>query len=178
MRPLTLVAVPLALAVGSLAPTARASPPDPPDAALALVSGAAVNVAGMIVGGTVMATSHGAILPYNAGWMTMEASFTVSPLLAHGLVGEWGRGLAFAAGPAAMLGGTAALFQMAPDTVEHGTLPQQRVMWALFGIGFLASAAGVVDATLAPRRARAIRDVVIAPVVGAGQMGLQIGGRL
>src|SRR3984957_923344 len=127
MRPLSLVAVPLALAVGSLSLAARASPPDPPDGALSLVFGAAINVAGMIVGGTIMATSHGANAPNNAGWMTMEACFTASPVVAHALAGEWGRGLAFAAVPAAVVGGTAALFQMAPDTVEHGTLPQQRV---------------------------------------------------
>ena len=110
-----------------------------------------------------------------AGWLTICGSFTLSPIVAHGVVGEWGRGLLFAGVPAAMTGGTVALFQIEPGTVNHGTLGQQRIMWGFFGAAFLASAAGIVDATLAAKRAR---PLTIAPVVGTGRVGVEIGGAL
>jgi hypothetical protein len=132
----------------------------------------------MIVGGTVMATGHATDAVNNASWITMQGAFTLAPLVAHGVEGEWARGLAFSSLPAAMTGGTVALFQAVPNTIDHGTLGQQRLMWALFGIGFLGSAAGVVDATFAPRRSRAKHDVAIAPVIGGGALGLQIAGLL
>jgi hypothetical protein len=195
MRSLRLAAAStlLALLVPSVPSEARAeSPPSPdpyvgaaaPDPAFAFLAGAATNLAGMIVGGTVMATGHGRDPVNNAGWLTMMGGFTLSPVVAHAVEGEWGRGLVFATLPGAMTGATVALFQTVPDTVDHGTLEQQRLMWALFGVGFLGSAAGVVDAALAPRRARARANaasaghVTVAPIVGSSVVGLQIAGLL
>jgi|SRR5580658_9955089 hypothetical protein len=149
-----------------------------PDGALALASGAAVNLAGMIAGATILSAGNLSNSMNNAGWYTIEAGFTLSPLVAHGVVGEWGRGAAFAAFPAAMTGGTVALFQAVPNTIDHGTLGQQRVMWALFGLDLAGSVAGIVDAANAKRRAHPLRDLRIAPVVGGGEVGVGIGGLL
>jgi hypothetical protein len=146
-----------------------------PDPALALLTGAATQVAGFIVGGTLLVTNHGHDEQANAGWLTVEGGFTLAPFAAHAVVGEWGRGAVFAALPAGALGGTAALFGVVPGVVESGTLEQQRVMWALFVGGLFASGAGVVDAVLVSARAR---RVTVAPTIGSGRVGLQIGGTL
>src|SRR5258708_31312543 len=98
---------------------ARAAEPDP---ALALLAGAAPAFAGFVVGSTVMATSNGDAARNNTGWFAIEGGFAVAPLAAHAVVGEWGRGAAFAATPTAMLAGTATLFGFEPRTVAHRTL--------------------------------------------------------
>jgi hypothetical protein len=105
----------------------------------------------------------------------MVSGLTLAPLVAHGAVGEWKRGLAFSAIPAASLAGTTTLFALEPVTVAHGTLPQQRVMWGFLAAGIISSSIGVIDATFAPDRAHPIH---VAPTVGAGEIGLRIGGDL
>jgi hypothetical protein len=142
-----------------------------------LFAGAAVLLAGFTVGGTLLATSNGASGQNNAGWLTMESGFALAPLAAHGPSGEWGRGLAFAALPTAAVGGTATLFALEPGTVFHGTLPQQRWMWSMFGVALAAGAAGVVDSLFAGARARA-RGIVVTPAVASGNVGLVIQGAL
>jgi|SRR5580704_8675998 len=141
----------------------------------ALASAGAIDVTGFVVGGMLLARGGGDPLRDNAGWLTIESGFVLSPLVAHGVGGEWGRGALFAVVPLATLAVTTALFQAEPDTVESGTLPQQRWMWAMFGAGLFTSAVGVVDALWAPARARAI---AVRPVVARDQVGLQIGGTL
>lgn len=145
-----------------------------PDAGLAIVTGAATNVAGFLVGGAILSTGH-TLASNNAGWLTLESGFVLSPLVAHAVEGEWGRGLLFSAVPLACLGGTATLFGVVPNTVDQGSLPQQRLMWGLFVGGQFASAVGIVDAAFAPLRASKIRVV---PIVGLGQVGLSVGGEL
>ena len=160
------------LAVFALSPApARA---EEPDAGLAVLVGAATNVAGFIVGGAVLATSHSSAAN-NAGWLTIESGFVLSPLAAHAVEGEWGRGALFAAVPAGCLAGTASLMGVVPDTFDQGPLPEQRLLWGLFVAGQLVSAVGVVDAAFAPMRRR---NVFITPTVGVGHVGLSIGGIL
>ena len=143
----------------------------------ALASAGAIDVTGFVVGGTLLARGGGDHLSDNAGWLTIESGFVLSPLVAHGIAGEWGRGALFAVVPLATLAVTTALFQDEPDTVESGTLPQQRWMWAMFGAGLFTSAVGVVDALWAPARARA-RPIAVRPVLARDHVGLQIGGTL
>jgi hypothetical protein len=161
-----------ALALGVLA-SATASADDP-SAGLAVLTGAAVNVAGFIAGGAMLATNHSTALN-NAGWFTIQGGFTLAPLAAHAVEGEWGRGALFASLPAACLAGTAAEIGVVPALIDQGTLPEQRLMWALFLVGQFAAVAGVVDAAFAPMRARSF---YVAPTVGGGRLGLSIGGTL
>jgi len=156
------------LAVLSIDGTAGAEPPDP---GLVLLTGAAINVAGLIAGGTILANSHSDALN-SAGWLTIEGSFVLAPFAAHALEGEWGRGALFTIVPAGCFGGSAALFAAVPNTVDYGSLPQQRLMWGLLLVGEFAAAIGVVDAAFAPGR----RKVYVAPAVGAGGTGLTLGG--
>ena len=75
----------------------------------------------------------------------MESGFVLAPWTAHAALGQWTRGLAFAALPAATVGGAAGLFDYAPGTVLHGSLVQQRILWGLFGAGLVSSVVGVLD---------------------------------
>ncbi len=149
---------------------------DEPDTALGVLTGASVFVLGFGAGATLLATS-GEKNPSqdNAGWLTMESGFVVAPLVSHGVVGEWTRGLAFSAVPVGALGGSAGLFADRPRTVRHGVLSEQRVLWALFGAALFTGAAGVVDVAFAGERAHSL---TIAPAVGAGRYGLEVGGTL
>ena len=153
-----------------LAPPARAADPDP---AIALAVGAATLVAGFAVGGTVMATSGESPAANEAGWMALESSFVLAPFVSHAMVGEWGRGALFATVPAATTLGTIPVFLVSPQGVDHGTLPAQRVMWALFCTGLAASLVGVVDTAFSPGR-----RVQVAPMLGRGEAGLVVGGVL
>jgi hypothetical protein len=176
----------LVVAIVSVAPTARA---DSPKAAVAFLTGASVFLVGFAVGGVLVATSNANDVQDNAGWLTMEGGFAVAPLAAHAVAGEWLRGLVSAALPMAAFAGTAILFAIHPATIEQGELSDQRVMWSFFGVGLFSGIAGVVDSAFADTRARSRamavpttaqwgRSVSIAPVVGSGRLGLQIGGRL
>ncbi|MGH7296503.1 MAG: hypothetical protein ACRELB_16315 [Polyangiaceae bacterium] len=153
-----------------LAPLARAADPDP---ALAVAVGAATLVVGFAVGGSIMATSGDAPAPNEAGWMALESSFVLAPFASHAMVGEWGRGALFASVPAATTLGTIPIFLVSPEGVDHGTLPEQRVMWALFCTGLAASMAGVIDTAFSPGR-----RVHVAPMLGRGEGGLVLGGVL
>jgi hypothetical protein len=162
------VASTLALAASS----ARADNPAP---GMTFLAGASVLLAGFAVGGQILATSGGSTMKDNAGWLTIEGGFALAPFVSHALAGEWTRALAFAAPPAVMTGGTVALFQANPQTIEHGEIGEQRVMWSLFGAGLIAGAVGVVDSTFAETRAR---SVALAPLIGSGRVGLTFGGTL
>jgi len=159
------------LAVLSLVtPPARA---DGPEVGVAVAVGAATVFAGFVVGGTLTAAGSGAAGRTEAGWFAIESGFSVAPLVSHGMVGEWGRGAVFAAIPVATTLATLPVFLANDDSVEHGTLPQQRVMWGLFCGGLAAAMAGVVDTAFATKR-----SVGVSPVLGAGNAGLVVAGPL
>jgi hypothetical protein len=170
----------VAVAIGAfgltVATPARADPREP---AWGLVSGAAVALAGFVAGGVLLGTSSGSPgqsdAQDRAGWLTIAGGFGLAPAVAHAVVGEWGRGAAFAAPPVAAFAGSVGLFAYAPGAVEHGSLEQQRVLWSLFGVGLFSSAIGVFDAAFALDRAVPVR---VAPVAGPGSAGLAIAGVL
>jgi hypothetical protein len=107
----------------------------------------------------------------------MQTGFVLAPLVAHAPASEWNRGLAFAAAPVACEVASAELFYVTPVAVEHGTLPAQRAMWVLFGVGLFGAAAGVVDSVFAPARARAA-GLRVTPTIGRDGATLAIGGPL
>lgn len=146
-----------------------------PDPAVGVVAGSAVLLLGFTVGSTVVATADGLNGPTNVGWLVMESGFVLAPWTAHAALGQWTRGLGFAALPAATVGGTAGLFDYSAGTVLHGTLVQQRILWGLFGAGLVSSVIGVLDVAFATPRSGSI---AVAPMVGPGQAGLEVGGCL
>jgi hypothetical protein len=157
-----------------LAPPSRAetSPPQTDG----FVAGASVFLAGFVVGGVLIATNNDDDNQTNAGWLTMDAGFALAPFVSHALTGEWTRALWFSAVPSACLAGSAALVAVHPATILHGTLEDQRAIWAFFGGGLLSSLVGVVDSALAGKRAK--RALALTPLPGPGQIGLGLGAEL
>jgi hypothetical protein len=171
VRPLWTLGLTATLLLAAVPARAQTSP-----AAAAFLSGAATLAAGFVAGGFLIgAGDSNSASQENAGWLTIEAGFAVAPLVAHGVAGSWGRGAAFSAAPLVAFGGTAAVFQTKPSTIEHGSIEDQRVIWSLFGVGLLSGVAGVIDAVLASDRPRSI---ALAPLLGPGRMGLVVGATL
>lgn len=161
------------LVVLSVAPRALA---EEPKSALGFFLGEATLVAGFGVGGAITATSGDEdTTQATAGWVTMQSTFIVAPLVGHGVVHEWGRGLWFAAVPAAALGGSSAVFAVDPRAARHAPLSEQRVLWSLLTVGFVSSAAGVIDVAFAGDRAHA---VTLSPTIGGGTYGVEMRGLL
>jgi hypothetical protein len=166
------LAFPAALTAALLvAPSARAE--DGPDPTVAFALGTATLLAGFVVGGTLIATNQGDAAKSEAGWFALESGFTLAPLVSHAVVGEWVRGAAFASIPTATTLATIPVFLVNGAGVEHGTLPQQRVMWGLFCGGLAASMAGVIDTLFSPGR-----GLHVTPVLGVGNAGVVVGGAL
>jgi hypothetical protein len=161
--------------IAALVLTASTAHADPPDRGAALVAGAAVFVAGFAVGGMLIATGNANEAQANAGWLAMESTFAVAPIVAHGAAGDWTRGLVWAAAPAAAAGGTAGLFAYDKGTIFHGSLPEQRWLWGLFGGGLAVGTAGLVDVVLEGKRGSA---VALVPSVAPGRFGLAVQGAL
>jgi len=142
-----------------------------PDPALAMFAGAITETAGFVAGAALLGVGQGDKELGRAGWMVMQSAFTLAPLTAHGAVGEWKRGLAFSAMPAACLAGTTAMFVYEPNAVDYSNLWEQRILWVLFGAGLTTSVIGVVDAMLVNTR-----GIKVAPSVTARSAGLMVGG--
>src|SRR5579859_4827424 len=128
MRALPFLACPLAVLLSATA--ARAD--DPPDPTAAFLAGAGTSFAAILGGSTIMAIGNRNVTSDNVGWLTMLGGFIATPVVAHGVEGEWLRGFAYAIVPAAMTAGTGALFAVVPGTVDSGTLWEQRLMWSLY----------------------------------------------
>jgi hypothetical protein len=152
-------------------PLAAKAADSPPDGAAAFAVGAATIFVGFAVGGTLIAAS-GLDAPKNeAGWFAIESGFALAPLTSHAVVGEWGRGLAFASMPTATTLGSVPVFLASRDAVANGVILQQEALWWCFLAGLGTSIAGVIDAAFAPRRA-----LQLAPVVGPHDARLVLGG--
>jgi hypothetical protein len=111
------------------------------------------------------------------GWLTIQAGFTLSPVAAHGVVGEWDRGALFAAVPAGTLAGTAAFYRTRTDGVEFSTKESQWMVWGLFTTGLAVSTAAAIDVLFADKR-RHEPTIALRPTIGPCQAGLRIEGSL
>jgi hypothetical protein len=176
--------------VASITSVARAeetaAPVREPDTAAAFIAGASMIVVGLGVGASLIggnAGNAGKCVSGGqctnsldvAGWMVMQSGFAAAPIVAHGITGEWGRGLLFGSVPLATPAGSATVFAIDPTAVRHSALPEQRVLWSLFVVGLFSSAYGVVDALSADERAR---RVVVTPTFGRGAAGIDVEGTL
>jgi hypothetical protein len=165
----------------------RAARADEPDTALAFFAGASVNVVAVVAGGTAVSTAPSGVggdARRSFGWLGIETGFVVAPLVAHGIVGEWGRGLLFSILPVAAVAGTAVMYAKRPDSVENSSLDDQRVAWSLFTAALISSTAGLVDVLTAgdasgSRRAgRRPHGIGVVPFVAPTMAGLQVQGSL
>ncbi len=163
----------IAAAIFQDAAAARADEPAPSEGFLA---GAATFVAAFTAGGAVLASADGSNAQSRTGWLLEQSGFVLAPIVSHAPGADWGRGLLFASPAAAAMVGTGALFQYDPGTILHGSLPEQRWMWGMFGVGLVSGVAGVVDVVLPGHSGTAAVRVV--PVVARGEAGLTVAGTL
>ncbi len=168
------------MAVTLLVPSAHAQesdrpPPHEPDPALGFITGASVFLVGFGLGGVLLTASSQSRADQNAGWLTIQSGFALAPLAAHAVTGEWTRGALFATVPTAAALTSGTVIAVFPDAVANGQLPKQRVLWGSFGVGLFSSVVGIVDATFVRKRLHA---VTLSPSVGAGTVGLDVGGTL
>jgi len=177
LRRLAAVA-PLVLAA-SLAPrTARAAEADD-DAtpALAAALGAVTALAPLGVGTLMMARGHD-LGVRNAGVFVAQSGFVVGPILAHGALGEWGRGALFALPPLAAQVGMVPVFASYPDVQRRSPIGVQYLYAGFWTLSVFSGAAGVLDVL----RSRAPREragrVHVSPLVAPGLAGAQVGGAL
>ncbi len=159
----------LATAAILLTPLPARAEPDP---VLAVVVGTATEIVGFAAGTALLGQGSADRGLSRAGWLTMEAGFTLAPFAAHAVNGEWIRGALFSVVPAGSFVGTSVLFTNEPDAIDRGDLHEQRIMWGFFVLAIASSAVGIFDAALAPKRMH------VAPVVTPQSAGIVFGGAL
>jgi hypothetical protein len=176
----TVVAFLLALAGLAHASVALAEDPDALDGrtATTLMVGGALAFVPLAIGGTMVANTSDATVR-RASVYVSSAGFTVAPLVAHGLMGEWGRGSAFAALPLACGVGLAILMQEPKGDVlsELATTSTRVPFWAMASTELAVAVFGIVDAALAPDRARR-RAIYLVPGPVRSGAGISLGGAL
>jgi hypothetical protein len=175
-----LAGVAVALTTMSVAKGARADDPDALEqrTATALLVGSALELLPFAVGGTMVANTQDATVR-RASVYVSSLGFTVAPLVAHGLMHEWVRGVPFAAVPLACGIGLAIIMQLPNGDVLGPTLgnPDTRVpFWAFASTALAASSFGVIDAAFAPSRARTHALYLVPSRVPSG-VALNLGGK-
>lgn len=118
---------------------------------LALVSGFAV--AGISLGaGSFLLASERELHYKHAGLVVMHSGLTLAPLVAHGVGGEWRRGVLFSIPPALGGLGMLALLSVRPEAPMMGKNKSHRIFPVLITVSVLGSAVGIFDAALIDER--------------------------
>ena len=156
-----------------LAQPAVASPEDPPPprAPRALLTG--IGIAGASLGyGATLLTWNSSLAVKHTGLAVMHTGLTLAPLMAHGVVDEWGRGAIFSIAPALGGIGMGALLAVRPDAPVKGKQKSQKIYPVLITVSVLGSAVGIFDAAFCDER---LPKVNVA--VGDGYAGAELTGR-
>jgi hypothetical protein len=122
----------------------------------------------------------------DAGFAVAGVGCALAPFVSHVVLGEYARGAAFSAVPVAAELGVVALVTARPDAIFHGTQLSRTTFGVLFSFDVFGAALGLIDAAMAPERARALAGggarrpsgVTIVPSLGRGHAGILVGGTL
>jgi hypothetical protein len=176
-----LIAAVSLLAAGS----ARADelPPDP-QATTSLLVGAGIATVSFGTGMTMTGTSGDGFVQ-NTGIVIAQSGLVLAPFAAHGVAGEWKRGLFFSLPPLATeIGMLLLIDQWGEKLVTLAPLGTQYLYSALFTGSVLFSAIGIVDAAFAGQRNRATAPppaparAWVAPMFDRNGGGIKVGGLL
>jgi hypothetical protein len=152
-------------------------------ATTSLLVGAGIATVSFGTGMTMTGTSGDGFVQ-NAGIVIAESGLVLAPLAAHGVAGEWKRGLLFALPPLATeIGMLILIDQWGEQLVTLAPLGTQYLYSALFTGSVLFSAIGIVDSAFASSRAsastpRAAGSAWIAPMFDRNGGGIKVGGLL
>lgn len=145
-----LVAASLVLAAGD----ASADEPDDSRAIGAFAAGAGLMLGSAAAGLTVEgADVHRVGKDYAIA--SAQAGMMLAPILAHGIVDEWERGLWFSIPGAAGFLGSTVIFAAIPDIVKRGPPIVQYALSGTLTLSIFGNTIGVLDAMFAGHRARA-----------------------
>ncbi|MDB5212972.1 MAG: hypothetical protein JWO86_899 [Myxococcaceae bacterium] len=160
--------------------------PPAPQATTSLLVGAGIATASFGTGMTMTGTSGDGFVQ-NAGIVTAQSGLVVAPFVAHGVAGEWKRGLLFALPPLATEIGMAVLIGVWGESlVTLAPLGTQYLYSALFTGSVFFSAIGIVDSAFAGDRAAAATRAPapasarawVLPAFDRNGVGLKVGGLL
>lgn len=158
-------------------------PPDP-QATTSLLVGAGIATVSFGTGLTMTGTSGDGFVQ-NTGVVIAQSGLVLAPFAAHGVAGEWKRGLFFALPPLATeIGMLFLMNQWGESLVTLAPLGTQYLYSTLFTGSVLFSAIGIVDAAFAGRRALtngpppAPARAWVAPMFDRNGGGIKVGGLL
>ena len=121
----------------------------------------------------------------NTGIVIAQSGLVLAPFAAHGVAGEWKRGLFFSLPPLATeIGMLLLIDQWGEKLVTLAPLGTQYLYSALFTGSVLFSAIGIVDAAFAGQRNRATAPppaparAWVAPMFDRNGGGIKVGGLL
>jgi hypothetical protein len=172
------------------APPEDAAPTPEPPVVIAVVAGVATALVPLVIGGvhtaTASTTDNGA---RNVGYAVAGVGPALSPIVAHAVVGEYVRGLAFGAPTVALEIALSTYMAAYPSGVFDGTVGSRTAFGLMFAADIFGAGFGIVDVMMARerwlargKRARAnvgpLRELRLLPRVGFGQAGLALGGSL
>lgn len=144
-----------------------------PSVTVSIIAGAAMAMVPMAIGGAVLGSDDPDTR--NLGAHIFLGGLTLAPLVSHGIVGEWRRGLAFAAVPALGQLGVLGVMWKDPKVTQWG-LPRTRIPFGSFVcLSLLGSIVGLVDSVIAGDRLER-RGVVVQPVIDGELTGLGVRG--
>jgi hypothetical protein len=157
------------------APPVVAMPERMPPVAWSFVAGLATGLVSLAVGGALVATNnHDNEV---AGTYVIMSGLTLAPVVSHLVSREWGRAGIFGSLPALSLLGMTALLEEHVAVVNEGNKDDTRIAYVvLISWGILSSAGGLVDSLWAGERARNRNRISLTPTLGAGRVGLSLGG--
>ena len=151
-------------------------PPPPPDdrakRTWALVVGIAIDAVSFAVGAATLGSDQLAGAEARAGWITCSAGFTIAPFVAHAMMGEWLRGVAFSAVPLASVIGNSIVLGSNANLDQMPLNPDQRLVYAFTTAGLLGSFIGLLDVALFKSKP----PVRVAPSISHSGAGVVLGG--
>jgi len=159
--------------------TARAGDEQPPSVAWSLSAGLVTAIVPMAVGGGVTALNDDPGMR-RAGIDTMCVGWAIAPFVSHAVAREWKRAAIFSAVPVAAAAVAIGLLEGSrpDDLLGSGTPPPRVAFVAALAFEVLASGVGLIDSLMAGERFRKRHRFAVVPELGAGRVGLGVGGHL
>ena len=142
----------------------------------AVGAGIATALVPLVIGSVVLAQNDALDRPQGPFYL-IDAGLALAPLVAHGIVGEWKRGLAFTAVSSAAALGTQLMLEFNPDLIQNGEAITRVPFGVMFSLAIFTSGVGIADTFFAAdRAASASTRAHIYPMAGRGTAGLVLGG--
>jgi hypothetical protein len=174
------VTIGLFIALAAAPASAWAAPPEDarPPIEGAVGAGIATALVPLVIGSVVLAQNDALDRPQGPFYL-IDAGLALAPLVAHGIVGEWKRGLVFSAASSAAALGTTLMLEYNPDLIQHGEAATRVPFGVMFSLAIFTSGVGIADTFFAADRAASASTRArthIYPMAGRGTAGLVWGG--